>query len=125
MIGQLPPEFFIEFFGILDFKSAEAVAYKEKLHELGQRKFLQEQLSILPEMEQETFGDILAQGEASAHTINEFLEQRLDEVTREALWHDSLLFVWQEVLDTIRDNATEAQKAQIRDLVRKYLIQDE
>src|SRR5690606_10694574 len=106
MTGQLPPQFFIEFFRILSFKPEDATAFQEKLHDLCQRKFLQEQLNVLPQNEQQVFNDILNQDGVSANTINDFLENRLDQDLRQSLWQKSLLFVWQEVLDKIKDTAT-------------------
>jgi hypothetical protein len=124
MTGHLPPEFFAEFFHILLFKPEEAVAFQEKLHDLGQRKFLQEQLAVLPPNEQQVFNDILNQNNVSADTINEFLEDRLDDELRSSLWQKSLIYLWQEVLDRVKDLASAEQREQIKVLVQKYLIQD-
>ena len=124
MTGQLPPEFFAEFFHILSFKPEEAIAFQEKLHDLCQRKFLQEQLAVLPENEQRVFTDVLNQDGVSADTINEFLEDRLDDELRQSLWQESLVYLWQEILNRVKDVATVEQKEQIKDLVRQYLITD-
>ncbi len=122
MTGQLPSEFFAEFFAILSFKPEEATAFQEKLHDLCQRQFLQEQLAILPQNEQKVFNDILNQDGVSADTINEFLQDRLNSELRESLWQKSLMYLWQEVLNKVKDSATAEQKDQIKTLVQQYLI---
>lgn len=124
MTGQLPPEFFSEFFAILSFKPEEATAFQDKLHDLCQRKFLQQQLDILPENEQQVFNDILNQDGVSAETINDFLDQRLDADLRESLWQESLVYLWQEVLNRVKDSASAKQKSEIKALVQQYLIKD-
>src|SRR5690606_6754153 len=98
--------------------------FQEKLHDLCQRKFLQEQLHILPQNEQQVFNHILNQDGVSADTINDFLEDRLDDELRQSLWQKSLLYMWQEVLNKIKDTATPQQKEQIKALVHQYLITD-
>jgi len=124
MTGQLPPQFFTEFFSILSLNPEDASAFQEKLHDLCQRKFLQEQLHILPQNEQQVFNHILNQDGVSADTINDFLEDRLDDELRQSLWQKSLLYMWQEVLNKIKDTATPQQKEQIKALVHQYLITD-
>lgn len=122
MTGQLPAEFFEEFFKILKFSRQDAAQFRAQLEDLSQRKFLKAQLEVLPEMEQNTFSKILQQDSISASTINEFLSQRIDAELRQSLWQESLVYVWQEVLNTIKDSATPEQKDQIKELVHIYMV---
>lgn len=122
MTGQLPAEFFEEFFKILKFSRQDAAQFRAQLEDLSQRKFLKAQLEVLPEMEQNTFSKILQQDSISASTINEFLGQRIDAELRQSLWQESLVYVWQEVLNTIKDSATPEQKDQIKELVHIYMV---
>lgn len=122
MTGQLPAEFFEEFFKILKFSRQDAAQFRAQLEDLSQRKFLKAQLEVLPEMEQNTFSKILQQDSISASTINEFLSQRIDAELRQSLWQESLVYVWQEVLNTIKESATPEQKDQIKELVHIYMV---
>lgn len=121
MTGHLPPEFFSEFFAILRFSAEDAAAFQEKMNDLCQRKFLDEQLKVLPELEQETFSSILERESVSAETINEFLDQRIDSELQQALWQKSLLYMWQKILEAIGETATPVQKEKIKALVRNYI----
>ncbi len=120
MIGQLPPEFFTRFFNILDFDPAEAEAFQDRINNLCQRAFLNQQLDVLPDMEQQSFTQLLNQDGIAASTINEFLEDRIEQPLRQTLWEQALLQVWQEILQVVGKNATLKQKNSIRDLLRQY-----
>ncbi len=120
MIGQLPPDFFHQFFTILDCSASQALALETQLNELCQRQWLQAQLEVLPAIEQETFSRSLEQDGISVETLNEFLEGRLDIDRRQALWQQAQLKVWGEVLSVVDEVGTEKQKQEIKELVERY-----
>lgn len=120
MIGQLPPDFFHQFFAILDTSPAKALELEQKINNLCQRKWLQAQMEVLPEMERESFGRILTQDGVSVVTLNEFLEQRLDQEQRIKLWNQALLEIWGQILQIVERSATAEQRKRIRELVEKY-----
>lgn len=120
MIGQLPPEFFQQFFAILKCSPSQALHLEEGLNEVCQRQWLKAQLDVLPEMERETIGRIVEQDGVSIATVNEFLEQRLDQSERLQLWDEAQLKVWGEVLDLVGKSATEQQRKEIKELIKHY-----
>jgi hypothetical protein len=120
VIGQLPPEFFQQFFAILQCSPAQALRLEEGLNDVCQRQWFKAQLDVLPQMERETFGKIVEQDGVSVSTVNEFLEQRLDQNRRLQLWEEAQLKVWSEVLDLVGKSATEQQRKEIKELIRHY-----
>ena len=77
-------------------------------------------MEVLPEMERESFGRILTQDGVSVVTLNEFLEQRLDQEQRIKLWNQALLEIWGQILQIVERSATAEQRKRIRELVEKY-----
>ena len=120
MIGQLPPDFFHQFFAILQYEPAEALRIEDRLNDICQRQWLQVQLDILPEMERETFSRAIKQDGVSVATLNEFLEQRLDQSERLDLWHEAQSKIWAQVLKVVGETATVEQRQAIKDLIAKY-----
>lgn len=124
MTRTLPSEFFSEFFRILKFSPEEAEAFRATLHELSQRRYLHEQLQVLPDMEREAFNAILDRDDVSAETMNEFLDERIEAELQQELWQKSMLYLWQKILEVVGESATSEQKEQIKQLVRSYLATD-
>jgi hypothetical protein len=120
VIGQLPPDFFHQFFAILRYDSADAVRLEDRLKEMCQRQWLQAQLDVLPDMERETFMKIIKQDGVAVSTLNEFLEQRLEEPKRLELWHEAQMKIWSKVLKTVGDAATAEQRQEIKALIARY-----
>lgn len=120
MIGQLPPDFFHQFFTLLDSSPSKALALEDKINDLCQRQWLKAQMDVLPEMEQVTFGKIVEQDGVSVATLNEFLEQRLDQEKRHELWHEAQLKIWSEILKVVEQVATPEQRRGIKELINRY-----
>lgn len=120
MIGQLPTDFLRQFLAILESSPDKALALEEQINDVCQRQWLQAQMDVLPQMEQDTFGRILRQDGISAGTLNEFLEQRLPEQQRIDLWADSQLKIWTEIMQTVEKVTTAEQRQAIKELIAKY-----
>lgn len=120
MIGQLSPDFFHQFFAILESPPSKTLALEEKINDLCQRQWLQVQMDVLPEIERQTFGEIMVQDGVSVATLNEFLEQRLDSDQRQELWYQAQLKIWAEILKVVEQVATPQQRRDIKDLINRY-----
>jgi hypothetical protein len=120
VIGQLSPDFFHKFFAILDSPPGKTLALEEKINDLCQRQWMKEQLDALPAMERETFDRIVNEADVSASTLNDFLEQRLEQDERLALWEQAQLKLWAEILKVVEEVATPAQRQKIKELISSY-----
>lgn len=77
-------------------------------------------MDVLPEIERQTFGEIMVQDGVSVATLNEFLEQRLDSDQRQELWYQAQLKIWAEILKVVEQVATPQQRRDIKDLINRY-----
>jgi hypothetical protein len=120
VIGQLPPDFFRQFFAILDASPSRTLDLEAKINNLCQRQWLKAQMDVLPAMEQDTFGKVLIQDGVSVATLNEFLEQRLNQDQRLELWRQAQLKIWSEILKVVEQVATAQQRRDIKHLIDTY-----